>query len=98
MTPEAALQQIRLQIDQTDHELLGLLLKRLQLVKQAAACKTHLTRAKDPDREAQIVAMAKQFAIENNMDSEFIASLYQQMLGYYAAEVAKEWKQLQENL
>jgi monofunctional chorismate mutase len=75
------LESIRKKIDKVDDEIVNLLGKRKDLVKEVAEIKKSLDKKIfDKSREQQLIEKLRQKAREKNIDEGFICSLYRVIL------------------
>ncbi|MEU5671460.1 chorismate mutase [Micromonospora sp. NPDC047762] len=71
---------IRARIDELDRELVGLLARREELVRQAAPLKSDGQAVRAPDRVAQVVARVRTLASEAGADPDLIERIYRGMI------------------
>ena len=71
------LEELRKEIDKVDDELVSLLSKRKELIKEVAKIKKESNKPIfDKNREQQLLEKIKSNAKEKNLDVEFIYSVY----------------------
>jgi chorismate mutase len=80
---ELTLEEIRAQIDLLDDEIVELLVRRAELVMQAAGVKADIEQVRDPARIAAVIQHARDRAEELNGDGALIAAIYQRMVEVY---------------
>ncbi|MEW2429334.1 chorismate mutase [Micromonospora sp. NPDC047644] len=71
---------IRARIDELDRDLVGLLARREELVRQAAPLKSDGQAVRAPDRVAQVVARVRTLASEAGADPDLIERIYRGMI------------------
>ncbi|MGC4847441.1 chorismate mutase [Micromonospora sp. DT15] len=71
---------IRARIDELDRDLVGLLARREELVRQAAPLKSDAQAVRAPDRVAQVVARVRTLASEAGADPDLIERIYRGMI------------------
>ena len=86
----ATLAEIRSRIDELDRELVGLLARREELVRQAAPLKSDAQAVRAPDRVAQVVARVRRLASEAGADPDLIERIYRGMIQAFIGMEADE--------
>jgi isochorismate pyruvate lyase len=76
----SSLDEIRTNIDKIDREIVILLSKRGDFVKQAAYFKTNAANVKDSKRVEQIIEKVTSYAREVNFDPFTIETIYRNMI------------------
>ncbi|MBG6106223.1 isochorismate pyruvate lyase [Micromonospora vinacea] len=77
---EPALAGIRTAIDELDAEIVGLLARRADLVRQAAPLKSDRQAVRAPERVAQVVARVRALAGAAGADPDLIERIYRGMI------------------
>lgn len=77
------LDDVSARIDRIDREIVGLLARRGEWVRQAARFKKDSREVRAPDRVEQVVAGAKARALELGADPEVVEQVYRTMLAAY---------------
>lgn len=84
------IQELRTEIDVIDDQIVCLLAKRLELVRQVGIYKiNNIYGIRDRTREDQILQRINHLAREKELDPEFVKQLFQSLFTYYVAEQAK---------
>ena len=83
---------IRGAIDSIDKEIIELIAKRSKYVHKAAEFKTSAETVKAEDRVLKMLSARRQWAKENNLNEEFIADLYKNIVNYFINEEMIKWK------
>jgi isochorismate pyruvate lyase len=93
----SSLNEIRSNIDKLDKEIVILLCKRGELVKQAARFKPNPANIKDLKRLEQIIEKVTSYAKEINFDSFTIENIYRNMIEEYIQLEIKTYSDLKES-
>lgn len=80
------LDQVRAEIDRVDRQIIELLAERAELVSMVAGIKGRADRVRDPEREAQVVARARNLAIQHGLDGDFVARLFRYLIDYFSEQ------------
>ena len=83
---------IREAIDNIDRHIIELIAKRSKYVHKAAQFKTSTKSVKAEDRVLIMLSARKQWAKDNNLNEEFIADLYKNIVNYFINEEMKKWQ------
>ena len=75
-----SLKEIRANIDKLDKEIVLLLCKRGEFVKQAAQCKKNIFDVRDSERLEQIIEKVTTYAKDFNFDPFTIEIIYRSMI------------------
>jgi isochorismate pyruvate lyase len=89
-----SLDDVRSNIDKIDKEIVVLLCKRGELVKQAARFKPDPANIKDMKRLEQIIEKVTTYAKEKNFDSFTIENIYRKMIEEYIQLEMKTYSDL----
>ncbi len=77
------LREAREQIDDLDRELVALLARRAELARRAARAKAGLGAGiQDPEREAKLVEMRRQWAVDSRLDPDSLDDIFQAVLRF----------------
>ncbi len=87
-----SLAEVRAQIDQLDDEIVALLARRQQQVKQAATYKRDETAVHAPDRRAQMMRRLRERAVEEDVDTEVVERVYTAMVDAFIQLELREHK------
>ncbi len=90
----SSLGEIRLNIDKIDKEIVVLLCRRGELVKQAARFKPNPANVKDLKRLEQIIEKVTSYAKEMNFDSFTIENIYRNMIEQFIQLEMKTYSDL----
>ncbi len=93
----SSLGEIRSNIDKIDKEIVVLLCKRGELVKQAARFKPNPANVKDLKRLEQIIEKVTAYAKEMNFDSFTIENIYRNMVEQFIQLEMKTYSELRSN-
>jgi len=84
------LDEARTQIDEVDTEIVKLIAKRNEYIKQIAHFKTSIDEVKAEDRIADVISRVRQQAIELDLSPNLINDLYVRMIdGMVESEIAE---------
>ena len=84
------LDEARTQIDKVDEEIVKLIAKRNDYIKQIAHFKTTIDEVKAQDRIADVISRVRQQAIELDLSPNLINDLYVRMIdGMVESEIAE---------
>ena len=93
----SSLGEIRSNIDKIDKEIVVLLCRRGELVKQAARFKPNSANVKDLKRLEQIIEKVTSYAKEMNFDSFTIENIYRNMIEQFIQLEMKTYSDLRSN-
>ena len=85
------MEDIRAQIDFIDKELISLISKRATYVNKTAQFKKDESDVKAPARVKKMLNQRKIWAIEKNINSEFIHNLFSNMVEFFINKEMQEW-------
>jgi isochorismate pyruvate lyase len=91
----SSLDEIRANIDKIDKEIVSLLCRRGEYVKQAARFKSTASKIKDSQRLEQIVQKVTSYAKAHNFDPVTIESIYRNMIDTFIQLETKAYENLQ---
>ncbi len=86
------IEEVRFHIDEIDQEVIGLLGKRFQFVKQASAFKANEESVKAPERLKAMLNKRREWAAAQNLDADVIENLYKDLVSYFIKEELKAFK------
>ena len=75
-----SLADVRANIDRVDEEIVELLAERAAYVRQAAQFKTDAAAVADPLRAERVVAQARGFALDRDLDPDLIEGIYRELI------------------
>ncbi len=76
-----SIEELRKNIDSTDHKIIELLVKRKDLIKKISEIKKGLNKPViDKEREQEIIHRLKKLSKEKGMDEDFIGSVYEMII------------------
>ncbi|BCL72240.1 Salicylate biosynthesis protein pchB [Vibrio nigripulchritudo MADA3029] len=92
--PEAceSLNDIRVGIDTLDKEIVQILSKRMRYVKAAAQFKPDEESIPAPERVLVMLEDRKKWAIEAGISSEYVESLFSNIIEWYINQQIKHWR------
>jgi isochorismate pyruvate lyase len=77
------LHDLRMQINDLDRDIMALLGKRMQIVKQVTDVKIkHDLPAFIPDRIEQVIGNVRQSALDNDVDADLAEKLYRDVIDF----------------
>ena len=84
---------IRENIDFIDKQIISLLSKRSEYVHNAAKFKTSVSTVKADDRVKAMLLKRREWAKENNLNEDFIESLYTNIVEFFINQEMNKWKE-----
>ena len=75
-----SLEQVREQIDSIDRDIVALIARRADYVKQAATFKATMTQVADPARVEQVIARVRSRCAELCCDADLVETVYRAMI------------------
>ena len=82
---------IRSAIDELDNNIIKLMSKRLEFVREASRFKKDEKAVRDINRVREVVESKKRLAIEHNLPPELIGKIYEMMIDSFIEEELDEW-------
>jgi len=82
---------IRSAIDELDNNIIKLMSKRLEFVREASRFKKDEKAVRDINRVREVVEFKKRLAIEHNLPPELIGKIYEMMIDSFIEEELDEW-------
>jgi isochorismate pyruvate lyase len=95
MTPPekcSSLDEVRREIDSLDEEIVRLIGRRAHYVKAAARFKTSEQHVAEPDRQAAMLAVRRQWAEREGLDPEIIEDLYRRLVAWFIQRELDHWR------
>jgi isochorismate pyruvate lyase len=83
---------IRVEIDQLDHQVIALLGQRFTYVKAASKFKTDVTSVKAPERFQAILQQRRAWAEEAGLNPDAIEKMYADLVNHFIEEEIKYWE------
>jgi isochorismate pyruvate lyase len=87
-----SIEDVRFEIDSIDNESIRLIALRGSYVKAAAKFKTDTKSVKAEDRVKSMIEIRRQWAIEQDINPDFIESQFRAMVQYFINLEMEEWK------
>ena len=87
----ADLQDVREAIDTIDENIIDLIGQRAGYVQVATKFKTDTASVKAPDRVSQMLDQRKKWAKKNQLDLDFIETVFSTMVDYFINKEMKQW-------
>ena len=87
-----SLQDVRSAIDHIDQQIVALLGLRAEYVKTAARFKPSESQVAAPDRQAAMLTARREWAQRENLDPDFIETLYHDIVTHFVARERDHWK------
>jgi isochorismate pyruvate lyase len=81
-----SLSEIRSQIDQLDRQIIALLGRRFEYVKEVVNYKSNSSEIIAQERFNEVISSRRQLAIENNLSPDTIEKVYRILLEYFIEE------------
>ena len=88
---------IRSEIDNIDKKIIDLLAKRFSYVKEVVKFKFNKDEVIAQKRYDEVIAVRREWAKINNLDSDLIENIYRSLLNYFIEEEIKLLEQRQKN-
>jgi isochorismate pyruvate lyase len=89
-----SLSEVRTEIDRIDREILSLLGRRAGYVHAAARFKETEEAVAAPDRQAAVFRTRREWALEEDLDPDFIERIYRELIAYFVEREREHWKTL----
>jgi chorismate mutase/predicted N-acetyltransferase YhbS len=83
---------VRMCIDEIDFNIITNLAQRASFVKKAAEFKKTLSEVKAEDRVKLMMEARRTWAKENNLNADFVQSIFQSIVDYFVKGEIKEWE------
>ena len=88
------LEEVRTEIDRIDREIVALLGRRAGYVHAAARFKPTEEAVAAPERQAAMFRARREWAVEQDLDPDFIENLYRELIAYFIQREREHWKTL----
>lgn len=89
-----SMDQVRIGVDETDHQLVALLTRRFGYMHAAARIKQDRGAVRDEDRKAQVVEAVRQAAAEHGLPADELAALWDRLVEISINFEMEEWDRL----
>lgn len=89
-----SLDEIRAGMDEVDRQIIALIAKRVEYVREAAQFKTSVENVAAPERVEAVLKTRRAWAEDAGLDGEAIESLYRSLVAYSIAEEHKRWHEM----
>jgi isochorismate pyruvate lyase len=90
-----SLVDVRAEIDRIDREILALVGRRAGYVHAAARFKETEEAVAAPERQAAVFRTRRHWAVEEDLDPDFIERLYRELIAYFVESEREHWKTLE---
>lgn len=96
LAPDActSLDEIRTGMDAIDREIVALIARRVDYVRNAAKFKSSSANVAAPDRVAAVLKTRREWAEAAGLSGEVIEGLYRELVSYSVSEEHKRWLEL----
>lgn len=96
IAPDACtnLDEIRAGMDAIDREIVALIARRVDYVRNAAKFKTSSANVAAPDRVAAVLKTRREWAEAAGLSGEVMEGLYRDLVSYSVSEEHKRWLEL----
>lgn len=84
--------EIRMEIDEIDHQVIRLIGQRFEYVKAASKFKTSEMGVKAPERFKAMLLQRREWATEEGLNPEAIEKMYTDLVNHFIEEELKFWK------
>jgi isochorismate pyruvate lyase len=85
---------VRTEIDRIDREIVALLGRRAGYVHAAARFKATEEAVAAPERQAAVFRTRREWAVEEDLDPDFVERLYRELIAYFIEREREHWKTL----
>ncbi len=99
MTPPqdcSNLDEIRAGMDQVDRDIVALIARRVDYVRNAARFKASTVAVADPERMAKVLRTRREWAEAAGLDGETVERLYRDLVAYCVGEEHKQFEILRQ--
>lgn len=86
------IEDVRATIDVLDREILHLLGRRARYVATAARFKTDEEGVRAPERRKNMLNQRRRWAREEDLDPDFVESLYESIVSHFVQREMEGWK------
>lgn len=99
MTPKIpaecdSLDEIRAGMDEIDRQIIALIGKRVEYVREAAKFKTSIENVAAPERVEAVLKTRRAWAEAAGLNGEAIERLYRDLVAYSVSEEHKRWREM----
>ena len=99
MTPKppaecSNLDEIRAGMDEIDRQIVALITKRVEYVREAAKFKTSVENVAAPERVEAVLKTRRAWAEAAGLDGDAIERLYRSLVAYSVSEEHKRWHEM----
>jgi isochorismate pyruvate lyase len=85
------LEEIREGIDDVDAQIVAMIGKRAEFVKEAAKFKKSEKAVRDPQRVQKVIASKKELAVQVGAPEELVQKIYTVMIDWFVEAELREW-------
>ncbi len=99
LPPDACsnLDEIRAGMDAIDREIVALIARRVEYVRNAAKFKTSSANVAAPDRVAAVLKTRREWAEAAGLSGDVVEGLYRELVAYSVGEEHKRWLEINDN-
>ena len=99
LPPDACsnLDEIRAGMDAIDREIVALIARRVEYVRNAAKFKTSSANVAAPDRVAAVLKTRRAWAEAAGLSGDVMEGLYRELVAYSVGEEHKRWLEINDN-
>jgi len=90
----ASLDEIRVGMDAIDREMVALIARRVEYVRNAAKFKTNAATVAAPERVAAVLKTRREWAEAAGLSGDVIERIYRDLVNYSVSEEHKRWQEL----
>lgn len=90
----ASLEEIRAGMDAIDREVVALIARRMEYVRNAAKFKTNSVNVAAPERVAAVLKTRREWAEAAGLSGDVIEGLYRELVAYSIREEHKRWEEI----
>lgn len=99
MTPKPpadchSLDEIRAGMDEIDRQIIALITKRVEYVREAAKFKTSIETVAAPERVEAVLKTRRGWAEAAGLDGDAIERLYRDLVAYSVSEEHRRWHEM----
>ena len=90
----ANLDEIRAEMDAVDREIVALIARRVEYVRNAAKFKTNPATVAAPERVAAVLKTRREWGEAAGLNGDVIEGFYRELVHYSVSEEHKRWEEL----
>ncbi len=90
----ANLDEIRAGMDAVDRQIVALMARRVDYVRQAARFKTSAANVAAPERVAAVLKTRREWAEAAGLSGDVVEGIYRELVAYSVGEEHKRWLEL----